>query len=141
MSTLLTHQPWRTGATLSTTAKVSRIARAAAAEIGCTAKTAQHLLHSSNLRVAAFVRQCLALGEHDALATLLRPIEQAKRHTPPVLTDALVLDKVCIDAQENEALAAYLLTKGAAERDTEIRRLRREAVASISLADALEAAV
>jgi hypothetical protein len=117
--------------------KMSRIAVAACTELRCSPRTAQDWFHTSSQRVAAFVRQCV--GDPVALSRLLAPIHAAQRAVALPLTDALLLDLSEANAAEHVARDAYELTRGAVERDTEIRKLHKEAALATAVADALTA--
>lgn len=120
-------------------AHFSRIAIGAAKRLGCSPRAAQDWLHTARERVAAFVAEALAQGDHVTVQDQLAPIHHAMGQGRPAYTTDLLLDKAEADADEDVSRTAYLATMGAAERDTEIKRLRKEAALATALADALEA--
>jgi hypothetical protein len=121
-------------------ARIARVAYVLAPAFGCQPKTVAHWLDELPVLCGRLVQHLRLAGAHERADRFEAAIAKAHAETPaPLLTDDLILAKAEADAQDNVALDAYLLTRGAVERDTTIKRLRREATADTMLANALEA--
>jgi hypothetical protein len=123
-------RPWRYGERNPRTLKISRSAVTVATELGCTPKTAQHLLSGRtavNLRAAAIVRALRGLGDQVRLARFLAPILAAQAGADVLpLTDALEREAVQAAHEDVEAVLAFEQEPSDATRRQLIRAIDRE---------------
>ncbi len=120
----------RYGATDPRALKISRASVTCARELGCTPKTAQHLLSGRtavNQRAAAIIRALRQLGDQMRLARFLAPILAAQAGADVVpLTDALERDAVQAAHEDVEAVLAFEQDPSDAARRQLLRAIDRE---------------